>query len=125
MEKAISSVEQHVENFIEALLKKDALMEDVKKYLTKTQQHTCKFVGNPSVEGAINGLHSILKQSSKITVKEKYSTNLITKDCLITMKFPNNKPAKIQCRLVKEIDVRKTGEDGIWGVNASSFKYIK
>ncbi len=117
------TAEEHLNLFIKALLKENALYSDVKKLLTKTQQESCKFIKLYTVESSLSGLYSILKRCDKITIKEKFSTVPFIKDCIITGTSKIGK-VKIQCKLIKEITVRKPDKNGVWGVNASSFTYL-
>ena len=115
---------QHLDEFLKALMAEEALVEDVVKLLTKTQQDAAKFIGGITPSANLNGLHSVLKQAKSWSTKEKINTNPVMKDCIIKMIGINGKTVKMQCRLIKEVTPMKTGEDGEWGVNASSFKFL-
>jgi len=112
-----------VEKFIETILEDKCKFEDIKKFLTVTQQDECLYVGS-GVEGNLNGIYMLLRSSESIEVKELINTAKFIKDAVITMKRGDT-TIKRQCRLVKEIAVSKAHEDGTWGINASSFKVIK
>ena len=121
--------EELLQKFFDAMQKPDALFVDLKKHLTITQQQECLYIDRISVEGQLMGILYRLKNSEGHTIKEKVNTNQVMKDLVI--KFKNvefadkgKKDIKIECRMIKEIGVRKTSVEGTWGVNASSFKQI-
>ena len=123
------TAQEHLEKFIEAFTVPDQTFENLKKFLTLTQQQECLYVGRISVEGQLMGIYSLLKISTSINIKAIASSNKTSKDFVLHLKNKQEgkkvEKTKIQCRLVKEIEVRKTSEDGVWGVNASSFKHLK
>jgi len=124
------TAQDHLGLFIEALQQPKPLQSEIKKFLTLTQQDRNVYVGEHSVEAAINGLYSIVQNIESFSLDTKISTNEVMKDCIITITRNNEKTGlmemgKIQCRLVKESGFRKTDIDGRWGINASSFKYLK
>ena len=119
---------EHLEKFISEFKKKDVKFEDLKKYLTVTQQHNCIYVDKISVEPQLIALSQLLKMCSNEKVKEIPTSNKLMKDFTIDVfktTDGNIQKASIQCRLVKESDVRKADENGKWGVNISSFRYLK
>lgn len=75
------------------------------------------------------GIYSLLKIATKVDVKPILNSSKVVKDFVIHLENKQDGrkwgKTKVQCRLVKEIDIRKTGNDGVWGVNASSFKHLK
>lgn len=122
------TAQEHLEKFIEAFTP-DAKFEDLKKFLTLTQQQECLYVNRLSVEGQLMGINHLLRISTKITIKAVPKSNDIVKDFVLHLENKQEgqkaKKTKVQCRLVKEIGVRKTSKDGVWGVNASSFRHLK
>jgi len=123
-----NTAQEHLENFLEAMSKESALFSEMKKFLTVTQQNECLYVGKVSVEGSLMGIHHLLKQADKYEIRAIPGSNEIMKDFVIHLfkkEGNDSKKTEIQCRLIKEVDVRKTGKDGEWGVNSSSFRHLK
>jgi len=119
---------EHLEQFLEAFKIYDAKFEDLKKFLTVTQQNECLYVNRISVESSLVGLNQLLKVCNVVKVKEIPTSNNVAKDFIIHLTKTDGKTtekARVQCRLIKEVDIRKTGESGTWGVKINSFKYIK
>ena len=116
---------EHLEKFIEALLKDKAVMSEVKKYLTLTQQNESIFVGGVVPEASINGLYHNLQHAKNIKVKAIPTSNKVMVDCVISYEdIMRKKKLKMQCRLIKESGTRKPNVNGQWGVHANSFKII-
>lgn len=127
----MTETEEKVTEFIKLLQNERPLLEDGLKFLTLTQQHEYKYIGGVDVKSMINGLYSLIQQTKSFTVKEKVSTNEVMKDVKIKLvlneqvsKATGFKQRELICRLVKESSLRHTDIDGIWGINASSFKFI-
>ena len=123
----MKTAQEHLEEFLKAFSGKDVKFEDLKKLLTVTQQNECLYVDRVSVEGGLMGIDQLLKMADSYHIKSIPSSNKVMKDFIIHLFKQDGKDlkkTKLQCRLVKEVDIRKTGEDGVWGVNSSSFKHI-
>lgn len=114
--------EQTLHAFFEALKVPACKYEDVKKYITKTQQEESQYVGRTNVEVHLNGLHSLVTNCKTIEFTEKVNTNKLVADFKVT--FKSSQKAVMTCRLIKESGLRKPHEDGVWGVNVSSFKLV-
>jgi len=123
------TAQEHLENFIDAFSVQDQTFEELKKFITLTQQNECLYVGRISVEGQLMGIYSLLKMSTKVDIKPIINSSSVVKDFVLHLENKQEgkkvQKTKVQCRLVKELEVRKTGKDGDWGVNANSFKHIK
>lgn len=123
------TAQEHLENFLQAFYVKDQKFEELKKFLTLTQQNECLYVDRVSVEGSLMGINQLLKMADRYEIKAIPNSNKVMKDFVIHLFKQDTKElkkTKLQCRLVKEIEVRKTGESGVWGwgVNSSSFKHV-
>ena len=112
--------------FIEAFKKEGITFEELKKFLTLTQQEECRYPNKISVEGTLMGLYSFIHRSSEIEIKEKYSHNEVLKDFVISFNIPAllGRPITMQCRVIKESSIRKPHPEGHWGINISSFKKV-
>ena len=124
----MKTAQDHLQAFIDAFKGEDVTFEDLKKFLTVTQQHECKFVNKISVEGQLMGINNLISRAKEVKIKPLHSTNEVNKDFVI--KFSAVEGAKpdtieLKCRCIKEISVRKAGDIGHWGVNTSSFKRIE
>lgn len=115
---------EHLDLFIKGINTPKAETAEIIALLTLTQQEDSKLLKNITPINALSNMQQILSEADSITTKLKHSTNPIMKDCIITIGKRGNKPLKIQVRLVKEIAPRKGSEDGKWGINATSFKYL-
>ena len=122
------TAQEQVENFLTFLQGENLKQEDAKKFLTVTQCEESKLVGKPPVEGGINGLYFVLKKAKSFKLDVKTSSNKVTKDVIVTLDliegWVEETEIKFQLRCVKESDIRKTSEDGRWGININSFKQI-
>lgn len=114
---------EHLENFFNELKKDGVKFKDVVKYLTKTQQNEFEYVGKQNYHAHINGIHSLLTNTKEFKIKEKFTTNKIKKDFIVT--FIGQSQVKMGCRMIKEVDTRKTGKNGTWGLVINSFKVLK
>lgn len=111
-----------LEKFFEELRKEDCTYSDLIKYLTKTQQSECDFIGRTNVHAHLNGIHQLANGVNEISCKAKISTNKLLKDFVV--KFTSEKSVKMQCRMVKESALRKPDKNGDWGLNVASFKLL-
>jgi len=119
------TAQEHLENFIDAF-KGDAKFEDLKKFLTVTQQNECLYVNRVSVEGQLMGINQLLKVSTNIKLKAITGSNKVMKDFVIIFENKDKKTkTKLQCRLIKQSGIRQAREDGVWGVNSTSFRHLK
>jgi len=121
------TAQEQVEKFLTFLQGENLKQEDAKKFLTLTQCEESKLVGKPPVEGGINGLYFVLKKAKSFKVDVKTSSNKVMKDVIVTLDLIDGLEEdnfKFQLRCVKESDIRKTSEDGRWGININSFKQI-
>lgn len=116
------SAKETLEYYFKVLQKKDVKYTDVYLFLTKTHQNELQYIGRIAMEGHISGIHSIVKECSKIGVREKK----ISKTCAdMVVTFHGKTKVKFSCRLIKEIGVGKPSEEGVWGINVNSFKLLK
>ena len=112
-----------IESFIQTLITPNALIEDVMKHLTVTQQNEAKYINRINPVGIFNGLYSMFIQTEEYNINVPYNSNKVMRDAYIKVKY-NNSLHIFRCRLIKEIGVRKTGEEGQWGININSFRNI-
>lgn len=122
----MTEVEKLVTDFFAYIANEESTIEKAKTFMTITQQETCKVVSGNPVDGNIMGMHQLIKRCEILSIKEKVSTNKVMKDCTIKLKSKENeKVIKYSCRCVKETELRKTSEEGTWGINVNSFRYLK
>lgn len=113
-----------VAGFLDDLQSKDVLFETLILQLTKTQRYEAQFVARTTIHPNLSGVCMLLKEAKVVSVKEKYSTAPFIKDVTIKVLIEKTK-FTYSIRLVKESDVRKPSEDGVWGINITSFKSLK
>lgn len=116
---------EHVENYIRATTTKNPKTAELIKFLTLTQQEKIKSIKTITPLIQLNNLYQILQDALSITVKLKISTNAIMKDCIIHITRREDVPLDIQVRVIKESEPGHASLEGIWGINANSFKFLK
>jgi hypothetical protein len=121
----VKTAQEHLENFIVFLSKKQACMEDAIKFLTVTQQHFSKICGGMVPQASINAVYHLIQASESTRVASTSSNTELKHDFFIYFKEINHGNLKYKIRLIKEIDVRKPHRDGKWGINITSLTLIK
>lgn len=112
-----------LEKLIEVLRTPECKYVDALPYIQLTQSREAEFIGKNNVHAHINGIYSLVNGVSEIKIKEKFTTNKIKRDFIVT--FIGQNKVKMSCRLIKESGIAKTDKKGTWGVNINSFKVIK
>lgn len=116
---------EKIDKFITALMAPNATYEELKKFLTFTQQEDCKYLERVAVDTKLQTMRIALKQFTKIGIEKLPQKNACVADFKIVEKEKKGKNTYM-LRLVKEYGYRKPGKGtpdnpGVWGVNISSF----